>query len=63
MTSHNCRMECRKFGKRQNRQRFQCTQYHKVFTPARTILTACTCLSKKPKIRKAAGIADHLWHP
>ena len=35
MTCHNCRAECRKFGKRQNRQRYQCSQCHKVFTDAR----------------------------
>jgi transposase-like protein/IS1 family transposase len=35
MTCHNCRTECRKFGKRQNRQRYQCTQCRKVFTDAR----------------------------
>jgi transposase-like protein/IS1 family transposase len=35
VTCHNCRSECRKFGKRQNRQRYQCTQCRKVFTDAR----------------------------
>ena len=35
MTCHNCRTECRKFGKRDNRQRYQCTQCRKVFTDAR----------------------------
>ena len=35
MTCYSCRTECRKFGKRQNRQRFQCTQCRKVFTDAR----------------------------
>ncbi len=35
MTCHSCRTECRKFGKRQNRQRYQCTQCRKVFTDAR----------------------------
>lgn len=35
MTCHNCRTDCRKFGKRQNRQRYQCTQCRKVFTDAR----------------------------
>jgi transposase-like protein/IS1 family transposase len=35
MTCHNCRTECRKFGKRQNRQRYQCFQCRKVFTDAR----------------------------
>jgi IS1 family transposase/transposase-like protein len=35
VTCHNCRTECRKFGKRQNRQRYQCTQCRKVFTDAR----------------------------
>lgn len=35
MTCHNCRSECRKFGKRANRQRYQCSQCHKVFTDAR----------------------------
>lgn len=35
MTCHNCRSECRKFGKRHNRQRYQCTQCHRVFTDPR----------------------------
>jgi transposase-like protein/IS1 family transposase len=35
VTCHNCRTECRKFGKRQNRQRYQCCQCRKVFTDAR----------------------------
>ncbi len=35
MTCHNCRIECRKFGKRKNRQRYQCCQCRKVFTEAR----------------------------
>lgn len=35
MTCHNCRSECRKFGKRQNRQRYQYLQCSKVFTDAR----------------------------
>jgi transposase-like protein/IS1 family transposase len=35
VTCHNCRTECRKFGKRKNRQRYQCTQCGKVFTDAR----------------------------
>jgi transposase-like protein/IS1 family transposase len=35
VTCHNCRTECRKFGKRQNRQRYQCAQCRKVFTDAR----------------------------
>jgi hypothetical protein len=35
MTCHNCRTECRKFGKRGTRQRNQCNQCHKVFTDAR----------------------------
>ena len=35
MTCHNCRTECRKFGKRANRQRYQCSQCRKVFTDAR----------------------------
>ena len=35
MTCHSCRTECRKFGKRQNRQRYQCSQCRKVFTDAR----------------------------
>lgn len=35
MTCHNCRIECRKFGKRANRQRYQCSQCRKVFTDAR----------------------------
>ncbi len=35
MTCHNCRSECRRFGKRQNRQRYQCNQCRKVFTDAR----------------------------
>jgi len=35
MTCHNCRIECRKFEKRKNRQRYQCSQCHKVFTEPR----------------------------
>ena len=35
MTCHSCRTECRKFGKRANRQRYQCSQCRKVFTDAR----------------------------
>ncbi len=35
MTCHNCPTECRKFGKRQNRQRYQCEQCRKLFTDAR----------------------------
>ena len=35
MTCHNCRTECRRFGKRGNRQRYQCHQCRKVFTDAR----------------------------
>ncbi|MDP8981060.1 MAG: hypothetical protein M3O35_10760 [Acidobacteriota bacterium] len=35
MTCHNCRTECRKFGKRKDRQRYQCSQCGKVFTAAR----------------------------
>jgi transposase-like protein len=35
VTCHNCRSECRKFGKRKNRQRYQCLQCRKVFTDAR----------------------------
>jgi transposase-like protein len=35
MTCHNCRTERRKFGKRQNRQRYQCNQCRKVFADAR----------------------------
>ena len=35
MTCHNCRIDCRKFGKRKNRQRYQCTQCRKVFTEPR----------------------------
>jgi transposase-like protein/IS1 family transposase len=35
MTCHSCRTACRKFGKRKNRQRYQCTQCRKVFTDAR----------------------------
>jgi transposase-like protein len=35
MTCHNCRAGCRKFGKRQNRQRYQCLQCRKAFTDAR----------------------------
>jgi IS1 family transposase/transposase-like protein len=35
VTCHNCRSECRKFGKRGNRQRHQCMQCRKVFTDAR----------------------------
>ena len=35
MTCHNCRTECRRFGKRGNRQRYQCSQCRKVFMDAR----------------------------
>src|ERR1700682_6340916 len=35
MTCQNCRAECRKFGKRKERQRYQCSQCRKVFTDAR----------------------------
>jgi transposase-like protein/IS1 family transposase len=35
MTCHSCRIECRKFGKRKNRQRFQCSTCRKVFTELR----------------------------
>jgi IS1 family transposase/transposase-like protein len=35
VTCHNCRTECRRFGKRGNRQRYQCTQCCKVFADAR----------------------------
>jgi IS1 family transposase/transposase-like protein len=35
MTCHNCRPECRKFGKRANRQRYQGNQCRRVFTDAR----------------------------
>jgi transposase-like protein/IS1 family transposase len=35
VTCHNCRTDCRKFGKRKDRQRYQCTQCGKVFTDAR----------------------------
>ncbi len=35
MTCHNCRINCRKFGKRKSRQRYQCTQCGKVFTDPR----------------------------
>jgi transposase-like protein len=35
VTWHNCRTECRKFGKRGTRQRYQCNQCRKVFTDAR----------------------------
>jgi transposase-like protein/IS1 family transposase len=35
MTCHSCRTECRKFGRRKNRQRYQCNQCRKVFTDAR----------------------------
>jgi uncharacterized OB-fold protein len=43
MTCHNCRIACRKLGKRDDRQRFQCTQCRKVFTAPRE---ACTSPSK-----------------
>ena len=33
MTCHNCRIECRKFGKHRNGlRRFQCTRYRRTFT-------------------------------
>lgn len=35
MTCHSCRIDCRKFGKRKDRQRYQCTQCGKVFTDPR----------------------------
>jgi len=35
MICHNCRTECRKFGKRGTRQRYQCNQCRKVFRDAR----------------------------
>jgi len=35
VTCHSCRAECRKFGKRGNRQRYQCNQCRKIFTDAR----------------------------
>ena len=35
MTCHNCRIDCRKFGKRGNRQRYQCQQCRRIFTDAR----------------------------
>ena len=35
MTCHNCRIECRKSGKRGTRQRYQCQQCRKVLTDAR----------------------------
>jgi transposase-like protein/IS1 family transposase len=35
VTCHNCRSECRKFGKRGNRQRYQCQACRKIFTDAR----------------------------
>jgi len=35
VTCHNCRTDCRKFGKRKNRQRYQCTQCQRVFTEPR----------------------------
>ena len=36
MTCHNCRIETRRFGKRKNRQRYQCTQCGRIFTEPRT---------------------------
>ena len=35
MICHNCRSECRKFGKRKDRQRYECLQCRKVITDAR----------------------------
>ncbi|MBM4036652.1 MAG: hypothetical protein FJ291_33365, partial [Planctomycetes bacterium] len=35
MTCHNCRTECRRFGKRKNHQRYQCIQCRKVLTEPR----------------------------
>lgn len=35
MTCHNCRIDCRKFGKRGSRLRYQCQQCRKVFTDVR----------------------------
>ncbi len=34
MTCHSWRTECRRFGKRANRQRYQCSQCRKAFTNA-----------------------------
>lgn len=35
MTCHNCRVECRRFGKRRGLQRYQCRQCQKFFTEPR----------------------------
>jgi len=35
MTCHSCRIDCRRFGKPKNRQRYQCSQCRKVFTELR----------------------------
>jgi len=35
MICYNCRSDCRKFGKRKGRQRYQCAQCGKIFTDAR----------------------------
>jgi transposase-like protein len=50
MTCHSCRAECRKFGKRGTRQRYQCHQCRKVFTDGRdNTLDGSTSLLKRPK--------------
>src|SRR5437867_4573160 len=35
MTCHSFRPECRRFGKRKNRQQYQCSQFRKVFMEPR----------------------------
>src|SRR2546425_11891939 len=35
MTCHSCWAECRRFGKRKGRQRYQCRLCHKLFTEPR----------------------------
>ena len=62
MTCHNCRAECRRFGKRKNRQRYQCSLCHKVFTDARDqTRTRAAELSAGDALRKRLeAFADQL---
>ena len=52
MTCHNCRTECQRFGKHRNGlQRYQCKSVLEDLHRAarRRRLTACTCLSRRPR--------------
>jgi transposase-like protein len=64
VTCHNCRTECRKFGKRGNRQRYQCNQCRRAFT----VILWYTRYnfgrvheSLRCTLAMEAGIADHVW--